>query len=479
MQGKISPRGTEPGSVEVGIILALKEEFTELFRELGENYQVHHEQMSNYYYYSFEYIGKRSHRLWRCTATFIGDMGPVQAGLATKQFIQDMKPRILALLGIAGALSPDLRLGDVVVADQVDAYLENSKATDEEDATGAYRISMSGHVYRGSADVVGFARNFEFAYPQLYHEWQEQCKKDLYDLFPKEQLNKLKKRRLIRESLHIFEGHLASSSIVVASRAFLEMLRARDRRYLAVDMEAAGLLAAVSEQVDPLRTLILRAVSDYGDERKTALDRVGEGAFRRYATRNVIHLLWQFLDSDFALANNQVSPIRARERQRRENKEPVVTASVKLFYLYVSQDEEFRQEIAMALAPLFKLNGLRVDWHDHQIDLSDSNVGSLDRSFSQTEFAIVLLSPAFFSTGYQKTEQIEKIIAWHHRNRSSMVSIILRPVDLKHSPFATIPLLLANEQPISESASRSQALLEIAQEIYRRIDALRPFSPYI
>jgi nucleoside phosphorylase len=453
---------------ELGIILALKEEFTELFQEIKGPRQVHQGSDGNYYYV-FEYTSKRSNRRWRCVATFIGEMGPVRASLATRQFVNDMKPRILILLGIAGAFNSALRLGDVVVADQVDAYLENSKAMDEE-ATDAYGFGLAGQVYRGSVDLLRFARNFQFAYPQLYRDWQEQCKQELATLFPEEQRNKLKKRKLMNEEVRIFEGHLASGSIVSASQTFLERLRRRDRSYLALDMEAAGLLAAVHEQVDPVRTLILRSISDYGDKRKAALDRVGEGAFRRYAIRNVVHLLWGFLEADFPLDGDPAGlPFSGKE----SNEEAVlstVSSPVELLYFYVSADQQWRNQIAVALAP-FKQNGLITHWYDYQIETGAdaSRTPEQAPSLPQAQITLVLLSPSFLASQSSKSPQIEAMIARHFARVGLVVPILLSKIDLQQTLFAKLPCLPTNGKPVNEWTSPPDALLDIAQGIRRMV----------
>jgi hypothetical protein len=49
--------------------------------------------------------------------------------------------------------------------------------------------------------------------------------------------------------------------------------------------------------VEPKHTLVIRGISDYGDERKQEFDTVGEGAVRRYAMHNATHLLWTLLEA--------------------------------------------------------------------------------------------------------------------------------------------------------------------------------------
>jgi len=71
----------------------------------------------------------------------------------------------------------------------------------------------------------------------------------------------------------------------------------RDRKYLALEMESGGFMAAVHKQGLP-RSLVLRAISDYGDENKKRLDTTSKGTFRKYATRNALRWLWNFFEAD-------------------------------------------------------------------------------------------------------------------------------------------------------------------------------------
>jgi nucleoside phosphorylase len=448
--------------VDIGIILALKEEFTELLQEIGETYQVRQARASNSYYYLFTSTGRQT---WRCAATFIGDMGPVQAGLATQQFINDLQPRILVLLGIAGALSSEMRLGDVVVADQVDAYLENSQAAGQAEG-GAYQIRFSGQVYRGSADLVSFARHFEFAHPQRYRQWREQCKKDLSALFAGERLSRLKRKRLIREAASIFEGHLASGPVVAASQAYINQLRARDRHYLAVDMEAAGLLAAVSAQTRPVHTLILRAVSDYADERKAALDRIQEGALRRYAIRNVVHLLWQFVEADLPLAMHTDPPAQTADAR----------APLRLLYLYAIPDRPFRQQIALALAPFFGPTGLAVEQYDYQCEPHIPGSAQVPRPLPEADIVLVLLSPDLLPAGDEPFAQLSAVLARHRPPTTRVVPILVRPLAAGLTPFADLSTLPTNGLAVSEWALRPQALLDVARGIYQVLAERRTSS---
>ena len=82
---------------------------------------------------------------------------------------------------------------------------------------------------------------------------------------------------------------------MAAAKSFVRWVKRKDRKCLALDMESGGVLAAIYEKAGPARSLVLRGISDYGDDRKQELDRIGEGGLRRYAMCNAIRLLWRLL----------------------------------------------------------------------------------------------------------------------------------------------------------------------------------------
>jgi hypothetical protein len=73
------------------------------------------------------------------------------------------------------------------------------------------------------------------------------------------------------------------------------LLSLRDRKYVAVEMEAAGIMAAAADR--KTSTLVIRGISDLADESKPADDKRGaEGAVRRYAMGNAVEFLWMLMD---------------------------------------------------------------------------------------------------------------------------------------------------------------------------------------
>jgi nucleoside phosphorylase len=294
VDSQLPSEGAVNAECDIGIIIALKEEFRELASIAGQFSSVEHDAELGHHYYGFMYpFGASDGR--RCVATMIGDMGPGKAVLATERFISTRKPSLLVMVGISASLHKDLRAGDVFVATQIDLYLEAGKAAGADGEP--FELDPGGSVYRAPRDIINAVQNFEFAAPASYAVWQAKCSRTWESLANGTTRAALVAKGFVRGTPALEECQLASGVLVGASTAFAAWVRRRDRQIKALDMEAGGAMVAAIERTDPKRIVVLRGVSDFGDERKGELDALGEGILRRYAMRNALDLLWGLLDS--------------------------------------------------------------------------------------------------------------------------------------------------------------------------------------
>ncbi len=284
--------------IDVGIIIALEEEFKVLHEQLHEQLpspiSIKDEQTGNYDYL-FHWSVPNTSSSYSCAATFFGDMGPSKAALACERFLNRRQPKTIVMLGIAGGLNTDVKLGDIVLMTGVNLYLERAKAVDGQEET--FEIKPGGDFYRCSDDLVQASSNLKFAHSNLYQRWQADSHYLLEKLIPKERLDQLLNVDWVRKEPIIVKGSVASGPVVGASEQFTNWLKKTARNYLALEMEAGGLLSAVYSQADPKKTLILRGISDFGDRRKQELDQIGKGGIRRYAMNNATRLLWKLLEA--------------------------------------------------------------------------------------------------------------------------------------------------------------------------------------
>lgn len=291
--------------IDIAILVPLREEFRELLNEIGTEREVKQDPETGTRYYLF--TKRETSREYKCVAAFVGPMGEVNAGLGASRLISQWRPQCLVVIGIAAGVNrKDVKLGDVVVVDECKSFLQNSKAVQNEYGTG-FDFQLSGDAYRTNSPLRKAVANLEFTDPDSFRRWTEDAATLLTDLVDAADVARLVDEELLRPETRIIEGHAASGPTVGESVKFSDFLRRHDRKFLILEMESAGPLAAVHDFGDQIPTLVLRGVSDFGDERKGSLDAIRDGALRRWAMRNAVRMLWKLMATgsfDAILASN-------------------------------------------------------------------------------------------------------------------------------------------------------------------------------
>jgi len=285
----LKSRSEEVGMKEkkFGVIIALKEEFR-VFDSVISTACKHKSNENGFYIYDFHEF--------KIIVKLIGDMGGENASIQALKLISEYDNITIVNIGIAGALSDDVSIGDVIIADQVESYLKVAKASQETKEESEYELKLSGEAYRPTRKLLEEIDNFEFMHEKAYKEWQEQSKSLLQEKLSENVIKELEDKKLISEFPKLEKGHIASGDIVAGSTNFVKTLKKKDRKYLAIEMEAGGILNAIekssSNEVD---SIVLRGISDFSDERKEELDNIGEGSLRSYAMENATRFFLAYI----------------------------------------------------------------------------------------------------------------------------------------------------------------------------------------
>lgn len=240
-------------------------------------------------------------------AHLLGGMGLLAAQHGTQKLLDHADVGLLVMLGTAGALDDDLAIGDVAIATEVNEYLANSKA---ETADDGYQLRHSGQHWPLDFGLKQTVANFEFASRKTYRGWQTDASTyygglDIPD-----------KETVCSSPPALHCGNIASGNVVVAAKAFADEVKRVDRKFIAIDMEAAGFAHAASSRVHPVPHLVVRGISDRGDENKKKLDKTSKNGWRRYCVRNATTLLQALLSWDDFL---ECSGLAADRRNARHN----------------------------------------------------------------------------------------------------------------------------------------------------------------
>lgn len=271
---------------DIGIIIALGEEFAVLIEHFP-NYNVIRDDESGNFYYEFEEFG------YKIVAFFISEMGSTSAAISTISFLAKYQVKTIVNMGIAGSLDSDFRLGDVIVANSVDGYFENAKAINSTE-TG-FSFEFSGDVLKTSEEFIKIVDNLPFASKVLYKDLEEKSKKFLTSNFDDITLKDFEDFHLISEEVKLTKGKIASGTILNTSDNFSNFLkRHRDRKYKCIEMESYGILLSLSNK--KFNSLVIRGISDFADDRKSKLDTNYKGKLRTLAMFNCINLFKVYLE---------------------------------------------------------------------------------------------------------------------------------------------------------------------------------------
>jgi nucleoside phosphorylase len=240
VQGPIDPgvaEGAVEGALTAVIITALELEANAVKEHLAEVVEEVHERGTIYFVGRFD-----GAVAWRVAVVIVGQ-GNATAAAEVERAVAHFNPRILLLVGIAGALK-DLDLGDVVAADKVYGY-ERGKAAEEFLPRPTIGLSTYPAIQRARAEA-------------STNEWRKRIK----PTEPERQPNAV-------------VAPIAAGEKVVASMDSPEYrsLRTLTSDAVAVEMEGAGFLSGAHLNLG-VNALVVRGISDR-IEGKAAADATG------------------------------------------------------------------------------------------------------------------------------------------------------------------------------------------------------------
>src|SRR5258706_1455863 len=174
--------------------------------------------------------------------TWLADSGPVRTGLDVKPILQEFHPRFAAMTGLCAGYKGKVRLGDLVVAEYA-YHFEEGKILRGPDGHPQHLPEMRTSV--PAAQVIQYAKGFD--------GWKE----------PVSEL----KRRLLKRQLKEIEqpgciiGAMASGMAVRGDNPFPWLTEFRNRKTIALDMEAAAFYLAL-RAFPNTHALVVKGVGD-------------------------------------------------------------------------------------------------------------------------------------------------------------------------------------------------------------------------
>jgi nucleoside phosphorylase len=354
--------------VDVAIITVLPIELHAVLASLKVDPKIRLRQNDGGIFYEATIYSRLLNKELALIITCIGSAGQAMASSRTTSVIEQFDPAILILVGIAAGMRDKLRIGDVIVPKTV---VDLSSIVAKPEGT-VFRARISEQPFPIQQMIPGFT--LENA---AFHGRCQELFGDPIKAPPGEEV--------IYEKHVTFKPRVADDALASADTllkvktAFPDMQRQHEK-IRAAEMEAGGFLIACSSRAHPSSWLVVRGISDFGDELK-------DDYFHKLAACAAAAWLTFFLEDGFDLENLRPSPeqpIKAASsgqnpelgiRQTAAHLTPVITdvinSHLERLSLVTTSDrqrdlEEIREEWrtnqgALALEKLRSLK-IRADW---------------------------------------------------------------------------------------------------------------------
>ena len=225
------------------------------------------------------------------------DMGHAEAGQAVIALLERYRIGLVVGVGIAGALSDDMHLGDVCYTGRVIDVYENSKAIDVDGDSSVLDLEFSPVFYETDTNITR-SINFARSQPDMsaaYDQWVENQHQKSEELCP----NKLPIRDGTLKDLErpsSLNGSIVCG-MVSKSKKYNERMKGLDRRVLAIETESGAIFRQA--KAASVQALTIRAISDYADSNKTKLENSTRGSVRELAACNAVSFFKMQLNNPY------------------------------------------------------------------------------------------------------------------------------------------------------------------------------------
>ena len=227
--------------VDVLIITPLMKERNAALQQLRDCRKVQKDDFPTYYLATIKTDSESNQGNLVVAVTMPTRMGNTPAAIHTSRFTQYLKPRYVLIVGIAGAVKADLKLGDVVVSDKI-IYYEYAK---EIPSGSELRVEPE------SVDPILLDRAMNYD-PNWYTLIQAKRPTNSEE----------------SEEPRVHFGPIASGEKVIAAENRASELRRLHPKLAAVEMESYGTAAAVAQSQNRPQFIAIRGICDYANEKK-------------------------------------------------------------------------------------------------------------------------------------------------------------------------------------------------------------------
>jgi tetratricopeptide (TPR) repeat protein len=153
----------------------------------------------------------------------------------------------------------------------------------------------------------------------------------------------------------------------------------------------------------------------------------------------------------------------------RFTQEDVMTYEV--FISYSHRDKELRNELEKHLSNL-KRQQIIASWYDGDISPGMEWEPQIMEHLRRAQIILMLVSADFMASDFCYSIEMKEAVARHDANQARVIPILLRPTDLKDSPFTKLKMLPTDAKAVTRWPTLDDAFEDVVQGIRAAIDDL-------
>ena len=133
---------------------------------------------------------------------------------------------------------------------------------------------------------------------------------------------------------------------------------------------------------------------------------------------------------------------------------------VQVFFSYSHRDEAYKEQLEVHLT-ILQRRGLLKSWSDRQIVAGQNWQSIIAEQLQAADIVLLLVSADFIASDYCYGNELRCALERHERNETTVIPIILRPVDWRDAPFGKLQALPKDGTPVASWPNQDQAWLNV------------------
>src|SRR5215831_17060935 len=112
---------------------------------------------------------------------------------------------------------------------------------------------------------------------------------------------------------------------------------------------------------------------------------------------------------------------------------------------------------------LLHRQGIITTWHDRQITAGQEWKSQIDRHLEEADIVLFLVSANFLASDYCYEIEMQCALERHRVGEALVIPVIIRPVEWREAPFASLQCLPTSGRPVSSWKDRNDAWTNVTQ----------------